>query len=186
LGEGIVHGRRCRHRERIDCPLPTVAAYAFDRSNAPEWCGNISSVPWKSEPPVHAGSRVDFVARFLGRTPRSRCERLVMRTDEGPFPMGTTCTWTALDGNGTMMTLRNRGRPAGFSGHRGVVAVRVMPGPQAAFSWTQTSVSTGITPVAQIQSLAGTLTRTQPCDAKRPGTLFDPCTASPPSKYLGR
>mgnify|MGYP001813766106 CR=1 FL=1 len=32
-------------------------------------------------------------------------------------------------------------------------------------SWTQTGVSIGITPLSQIQSIAGTLTRTQPCDA---------------------
>ena len=69
------------------------------------------------------GSRVAFVARFLGRrlaytyeilefTPG---ERLVMRTAQGPFPMETTYTWTAIDGVTTRMTLRNRGEPTGFS-----------------------------------------------------------------------
>jgi len=38
-----------------------------------------------------------------------------MRTAEGPFPMETTYTWTALDGNSTRMTLRNRGEPSGFA-----------------------------------------------------------------------
>ncbi|GAA2824281.1 hypothetical protein GCM10010522_47480 [Kribbella solani] len=44
-----------------------VAAYAGDPSNAPEWYANIESVVWQSEPPVVVGSRMDFVAHFLGR-----------------------------------------------------------------------------------------------------------------------
>jgi hypothetical protein len=31
--------------------------------------------------------------------------------------------------------------------------------------WTQTGMSIGMMPESQIQSIAGTLTRTQPCDA---------------------
>jgi hypothetical protein len=37
-----------------------------------------------------------------------------MRTAQGPFPMETTYTWTAIDDTHTRMTLRNRGEPAGF------------------------------------------------------------------------
>jgi uncharacterized membrane protein len=107
----------------IDCPIERVAAYAADPSNAPAWYVNIRSVEWKTAPPAETGSRVAFVARFLGRTLTYTYEivelvpgeRLVMRTAEGPFPMETTYTWSLRDGHATTMTLRNRGQPSGFS-----------------------------------------------------------------------
>ncbi len=104
-------------------PREVVAAYAGDPSHAPEWYANIASVEWRTPPPVTVGSRMDFVANFLGRrlaytyevTELVPGERLVMRTAQGPFPMETTYTWQSLDPGTTRMTLRNRGRPAGFS-----------------------------------------------------------------------
>ncbi len=103
-------------------PCHEVAAYAGDPTHAPDWYANISSVEWRSPPPVAVGSRMDFVATFLGRRLAYTYEvaelepgrRLVMRTADGPFPMETTYTWTPVD-DGTRMTLRNRGRPSGFS-----------------------------------------------------------------------
>jgi len=99
-----------------------VAAFATDPGNAPRWYENIESVRWETGPPVAVGSRIAFVARFLGRqlayTYEVRDlvpgERLVMSTAEGPFPMETTYTWTDV-GGGTRMTLRNRGEPAGLT-----------------------------------------------------------------------
>lgn len=99
-----------------------VATFAGDPSHAPTWYRNIVSVEWKTPPPLAIGSRIAFVARFLGRTMAYTYkvvalvpgERLVMRTAEGPFPMETTHTWEP-DGSGTHMTLRNRGTPTGFS-----------------------------------------------------------------------
>ena len=104
-------------------PRDEVAAYAGDPGNAPRWYANIGSVEWRTAPPVAVGSRMDFVATFLRRRLAYTYEvvelvpgeRLVMRTAQGPFPMETTYTWQPLDADTTRMTLRNRGRPRGFS-----------------------------------------------------------------------
>jgi hypothetical protein len=106
----------------IDRPLVEVAGYAGNPDNAPEWYVNIESVEWKTPPPMAVGSRLAFVAHFLGRRLAYTYEivelvpgeRLVMRTAEGPFPMETTYTWAAASDRSTRMTLRNRGEPTGF------------------------------------------------------------------------
>ena len=107
----------------IACPVDVVSGYAADPSNAPDWYVNIDSVEWKTPPPMQIGSQVEFVARFLGRTLRYTYEfaelvpgaRVVMRTQQGPFPMETTYTWEPMADDATVMTMRNRGQPAGFS-----------------------------------------------------------------------
>jgi Polyketide cyclase / dehydrase and lipid transport len=114
----------------INRPCADVAAYAGDPTNAPRWYTNIESVDWRTDPPIRVGSRMDFVARFLGRRLAYTYEvvvlepgrQLVMRTAQGPFPMETTYTWEAIDAEHTRMTLRNRGEPSGF----GRVAAPVM------------------------------------------------------------
>jgi len=106
----------------IGQPVGVVAAYAADSSNAPAWYQNITSVTWETRPPLHAGSKLTFSARFLGRQLAYTyeiidfvpAERLVMRTAQGPFPMETTYTWQPAGDRSTRMTLRNRGEPAGF------------------------------------------------------------------------
>ena len=103
--------------------IDIVAAYAADPSNAPAWYANIESVDWQTPPHAAVGSKIGFVARFLGRqleytyeiVELAPGERLVMRTAQGPFPMETTYTWTRVDAASTRMALRNRGEPAGFS-----------------------------------------------------------------------
>ncbi len=111
-----------------------VAAFAGDPTNATEWYTNITSVDWQTPPPVAVGSRMDFVARFLGKRLAYTYEvveleperRLVMRTADGPFPMETTYTWEPAGEGATRMTLRNRGTPSGFSRVAAPVMERAM------------------------------------------------------------
>lgn len=101
----------------------TVAAYACDPDNATAWYENIKAVTWQSPKPATVGSRIAFVAEFLGRRLAYTYEvmemvpgeRFVMSTAEGRFPMETTYAWEDTAEGGTRMTLRNRGEPAGFA-----------------------------------------------------------------------
>lgn len=107
----------------IAAPIERVASYAADPSNAPAWYRRIRSARWVSAPDVEVGSRIEFEARFIGRTLRYTYEivdhvpgeRLTMTTAQGPFPMTTEYTWIWVDGASTRMTLRNHGTPSGFS-----------------------------------------------------------------------
>jgi uncharacterized protein YndB with AHSA1/START domain len=103
-------------------PREEVSAFATDPDNVTAWYQNIESVEWQTAPPVEQGSRVAFVARFLGRRLAYTYQvlelvpgrRLVMSTAEGPFPMTTTYEWADAP-TGTRMTLRNSGEPSGFA-----------------------------------------------------------------------
>jgi hypothetical protein len=51
----------------IDRPRAEVADYASDPDNATSWYENIKAIAWKSPKPLAVGSKIEFVAHFLGR-----------------------------------------------------------------------------------------------------------------------
>ncbi|HVC70635.1 MAG TPA: SRPBCC family protein [Acidimicrobiales bacterium] len=107
----------------IDAPRSDVAAYAANPDNVTSWYANIEAVEWRSPKPAVVGSKIVFVARFLGSRLAYTYEvkeavpgfRFVMSTDDGPFPMETTYSWEDTPDGATRMTLRNRGEPSGLS-----------------------------------------------------------------------
>ena len=118
----------------IPAPRGAVAAYAADPDHTTSWYANIKAVEWQTPRPLAVGTRLAFVASFLGRrlsyTYEIRelvpGERLVMSTAQGPFPMETTYTWEDAGAGATRMTLRNRGEPSGFAKVAAPVMARAM------------------------------------------------------------
>jgi uncharacterized membrane protein len=107
--------------ERIDRPRPAVAAYATDWRNDPSWITALTDVRLVTEPPFGTGSRVERVAKFLGRRIEyvnevvawDADERLAMRSVKAPFPM--TVTYEFEDaGPGTLMRIHAKGDAGGF------------------------------------------------------------------------
>ena len=105
----------------IDRPRSEVAAFATDPARAREWFSDVRDVRWNRQP-VAVGSRLAFVAAFLGResdyiyevTELVPGERFAMTRAEGPFPMETVYRWEDA-GGGTRMTLQSSGHPRGIS-----------------------------------------------------------------------
>src|SRR5205823_12273740 len=100
----------------IERQREAVAAFASDPGNATAWYENIKRVDWKTTPPVSVGSRIAFVAQFLGRQLAYTYEvheldpgkRLVMSTDEGPVLMETTYVQEDTTTGRPRRTLRHR------------------------------------------------------------------------------
>ncbi len=108
---------------QINKAIQEVALYAMSPDNTPLWYVNIKSVEWKTQPPLSVGTQIAFKAEFMGRALAYTYEvtqlvpgsKLVMQTSEGPFPMQTTYTFEKISDDKTKMTLRNAGKPTGFS-----------------------------------------------------------------------
>ena len=115
-------------------PRREVAAFAIDPDNAVRWYRNIERVDWETPRPLAVGSRLAFVARFLGRRlaytyevrEHAPPDRFVMATAEGPFPMETTYSFQDAGEGATRMTLRNRGEPSGFANVAAPLMTRAM------------------------------------------------------------
>lgn len=115
-------------------PRGEVAAFACDPRTVPAWYTNIRSVDVLTEGDLGVGSRMRFVASFLGRTIDYTYEvtdlvpgeRLTMTTASGPFPMTTTYLFEDLDTGATRMTMRNHGSPSGFGAVAAPVLARAM------------------------------------------------------------
>jgi len=108
---------------QINKPISIVSAYAANPDNALDWYENIKSVEWRTPKPLSVGTRVAFVAHFLGRkleyvykvTAYLPNSTLVMQTSQGPFPMQAMYSWKQISPSATLMTFRNTGSPSGFS-----------------------------------------------------------------------
>ena len=120
--------------------------------------------PVQRAPPARRSARAEVVDRRCRRRRRSHVEA-AQRDDVGIGP------WPDVSDRRQHGGSLPDGRPAASisarcaSGRSNRAPQAISVGLGQAPSWTQTGVFIGMMPLSQIQSMAGTLTRTQPCDA---------------------
>lgn len=93
----------------------------FDWRNDPVWIGGIKEAHLVTAEPFGVGSRVERVAKFLGKRVEYVNEvvelepdaRLVMRSVKSPFPMVVTYELVEV-GGATEAVIRVQGEPSGF------------------------------------------------------------------------
>jgi len=115
----------------IALPREQVAEFAADPVNAMRWRQIFEEVEPEHAGPPAVGWRIVFVSKVLASkltytyevVEHLPGERLVMRTEDGPFPVETTYAWEDADGGGTRMTLQTNGEP---KKHSTKLAVRLM------------------------------------------------------------
>ena len=118
----------------IDRPRDEVAAFAADPDNATAWYEHVKRVVWRTKRPLAVGTRIGFMAESLGKqlefvyevTTLVPGERLVMRSEEGRFPMETIYAWRDEPGGGTRMSLTNHAEPRGLGRVSAVLLRRSM------------------------------------------------------------
>ncbi len=104
----------------IHRPVEEVFAYSNDTSHWAEWIPGLIEVS-APEGPLHAGTRIGEVFKFLGRPIESTFEvveyepnrRVTFRTVAGPIPMTGTQTYEPVDG-ATRLTMSGEGEAGGF------------------------------------------------------------------------
>jgi len=101
----------------IAAPREQVAALAMDPRNDRRWIGALTEVNQLTDGPVGPGTRVERIARFLGRrityvneiTELEPGRRLAMRSIEAPFPLQVTYEFEDAPGGGTLARIRTSG-----------------------------------------------------------------------------
>ncbi|HLX92140.1 MAG TPA: SRPBCC family protein [Puia sp.] len=118
----------------IERPRKIVAEWSADPENANLWQRHVRSVDRDREGPLKAGTRVSFNSRFLGRRisniyeilEYAPGEKLVMRTNQLRPTMETTYSWDIVNLKMTLMTVRTRGKLAGFAEITAIFKTRLM------------------------------------------------------------
>jgi len=102
-------------------PRDEVAAYAMNPDNDRAWIGALTEVKVLTDGPIGEGTRVERVARFLGKriayvneiVEYAPPERLRMQSVKAPFPMTVDYEFVEDDG-GTVVRSRAGGDASGF------------------------------------------------------------------------
>jgi uncharacterized membrane protein len=105
----------------IQRPRVQVAAYAMNPENDRAWIGALTGVKVLTDGPVGEGTRVERVARFLGKRIEyvneiiefAPPERLRMRSVKAPFPMTVDYEFVEEDDR-TVVRIRTAGDASGF------------------------------------------------------------------------
>ena len=99
-----------------------VAAFAADPANDTRWILALRSARQVTPGPVAPGTRVERVARFLGRDMTYVNEivaldpgrRLAMRSIQAPFPLSVEYVWEDAGEGASVMRIRTRGDGGAF------------------------------------------------------------------------
>ena len=93
----------------------------MDPRHDSEWIGGVDEARTLTDPPVRAGTKVQWVARFLGRrmeyvtkvVQHDPPALMVMESESGPFPMTIRYQFEETEG-GTSVQVRVQGDSKGF------------------------------------------------------------------------
>ena len=105
----------------ISRPRNEVATYAINPENDPIWITGITEAKMLTQPPLGEGTKVERVAKFLGKRIEYVLEvveydpkaLVVLRSVKGPFPMRVTYEFEEAS-EGTLARIRIQGEASGF------------------------------------------------------------------------